>query len=702
MLCSMASAQNTFTLSLSSGGPAPLDSVSQYNHYCAAYIVHNGDTVDFVPMYWYTGNQFIGFFHLYEAGSYQIQYVHYVGTNARIDTTGKTKVNHTPGNLMIGAAAVYPKFEVIDGYYVDTYKGDTTLIWPGGMDSPENFLGYYGFVNTFNSGGKSNDLDGTTPYSDPNGFYSYHLDGLHHYDPHLGDYESTPLAWGPEAHRIFGAVNYLSQHANALSWVSVNGNKGDGQDTWPTGAEPNGNGPVYPDRAKLEQWGNLVKYINQKDMVVYWKLLETENCDWSLDWFKAYAWELVARFHQFERIVWILSEESDLTAQEEMDRLDYLRSICPQCELSIHTYPNFQDEVFPPLLYQLDGLELQVGNNGIQGKLDDWLGGYHAVSWSEQGGANDGISNPNNLDNLQRNLGQGLIKGMAGMLGYRGYGYPHDDLDLESFRLVQFLPAMYTASKIAEGTQDFRKMEYDLISAGDNHVRCNADRTRFVSYCDDGDALYLDYNWTNVQTSKSTFINAFSGDTLGVVYTDASTALAAQPAPQYYAIPNLYSIPVYVVTEPEPLTLGLRGKPYTWRNTACVDLTGENSLEWWLLTREGWKLKYTQDYALATNCYDYFGCGTATYSVAKVKVTDLLTGEVTEELFEIKPEVSMLVMSEGVLVFPCGRSDWKLYDSIGRKLDEGFGDHFAIDRPDLPTGLYYLKLDTTCLTFRKE
>ncbi len=695
------SAQNTFTLSLSSGGPAPLDSVSQYNHYCAAYIVHNGDTVDFVPMYWYAGNQFIGFLHLYEAGSYQIQYVHYVGTNARIDTTGKTKVNHTPGNLMIGATAVYPKFEVIDGYYVDTYKGDTTLIWPGGMDSPENFLGYYGFINTFNSGGKSNDLDGTTPYSDPNGFYSYHLDGLHHYDPHLGDYESTPLAWGPEAHRIFGAVNYLSQHANALSWVSVNGNDGDGQDTWPTGAEPNGNGPVYPDRAKLEQWGNLVKYIDQKDMVIYWKLLETENCDWSLDWFKGYAWELISRFHQFERIVWILSEESDLTAQEEMDRLDYLRSICPQCELSIHTYPNFQDEVFPPLLYQLDGLELQVGNNQVQGKLNDWLGGYHAVSWSEQGGANDGISNPNNLDNLQRNLGQGLIKGMAGMLGYRGYGYPHDDLDLESFRLVQFLPAMYTASKIAEGTQDFRKMEYDLISAGDNHVRCNADRTRFVSYCDDGDALYLNYNWTNVQISKSTFINAFSGDTLGIVFTDASTALAAQPAPQYYAIPNLYSIPTYVVTEPVVNTVFDIVDFNTYKNRACISVNEISHIDWYIKRRFGsdpWFKVKSMEYEVGEICFDYIGCDYFQQNDAKVVVTDM-QGNSNEIYFltEVNPEP--LTMVEGVIQFPCGLTEWTVIDFMGRLINSGQSTEFVVDT-SLSRGIYFLTTSSTTYPFK--
>ncbi len=671
--------------------------------------------MDIVPAYWNGNNQFLGKFRPWKYTNqdslnqqWQFEYVQYLGPGSRHDTTGPG-VNLVSSGIYTGYTVpqgwTWPEFQIINGSYVtiDYSVYDTSAYYPAGMDSPENFLGYYGFTGTYDTGGQGNDLDGTSGFSDSTGSYIYAGNGLHHYDPHWQDYEPTQYNWGPQSHNILGAVNYLHKRgANALSFVSVNADDGDGGDTWPTGAVPDGNLPFDPHRAKLDQWDTLLQYIDSLDMVVYWKIHETENDQWSLDWFKEYTWELIARYGHYDNIVWIISEEISLNQSQIAARAQWLDDICPRCIVSLHTFPDQQDQKFPGLLPWLEALELQEGLTGIDGKLEDWVNQGKAVSWSEQNGASVGISNPTQVGAYTQAMGRNTVKGMAGFLGYRGYNWPQSDLDLETFRSVDLLQSIVTTRKVVESVDWWSMVYDDTISTDDNYVRVNHNRTTFVSFCEDGDNLVLNYNWLGTGTleHETIWIDAITGDTLGTF-----TTLAGSMNPTF-ALYNTYNHPVWAITREKKVNpiLSITSRT-TFRNRVCITLDEISKVEWFIqsplinpsdlsTSRGDYVLQHTMEGEVGEVCYDFVGCDVFDQSVYKIEATTL-DGEVQElyGFIQVKPE--LLTSNDGVLIFPCGRTNWRLYDSTGRFLGEGYGDQFSMRDWDQLVGVYYLLLQTT-------
>ena len=186
----------------------------------------------------------------------------------------------------------------------------------GGVGGPENFLGYYEFDQT----------------SDQGGLYANLTGGLHHYDPHSGDYNSDGSLWtsSNKGSRIYGALNYLaSQGVNSLYFLVMNIN-GDGRDVWPYTSY----GERYRfDCSKLDQWNMVFEHMMKKGICMDMYLSEIEN-DGLLDGGetgtqrKIFIRELVARFAHNHAITWNIGEENEQTTQPQNQSDDQSEYCC--------------------------------------------------------------------------------------------------------------------------------------------------------------------------------------------------------------------------------------------------------------------------------------------------------------------------------------------------------------------------------------
>ncbi len=196
----------------------------------------------------------------------------------------------------------------------------------GGVDSPENFLGYAGFDNTYDQEGGANT--------------GVLFNGVHHYEPHIADWqEGDPLftnSANPDgAKGIIGAVNYLaSEGINSIYFLPMNLG-GDGRETYPF---LRASGSVYDnthyDISKLYQWQIVLNHMQNNGIAAHFVLGETEigNSNWLDEGElgierKLYYREMVARFSHLLAIKWNLSEESRYGAQRHKAFAEYLGNI---------------------------------------------------------------------------------------------------------------------------------------------------------------------------------------------------------------------------------------------------------------------------------------------------------------------------------------------------------------------------------------
>ena len=200
-------------------------------------------------------------------------------------------------------------------HYLTFADGDAFV--KGGVDSPENWLGYYGFDNT----SSANNRGPNTP------------DRLHRFPTHEADWNPGDPDWDspdtPEPNdgrRIIGALNYLeSVGANNIYFLPMN-TGGDAQDTWPY-ADPAIDGSGNPannntrfDISKLEQWDIVFDHAQRKGIMLHFVLNEAEgpnkqeldNATLGTERRLFYR-EMIARFGYHNAIVWNISEEYNLS-----------------------------------------------------------------------------------------------------------------------------------------------------------------------------------------------------------------------------------------------------------------------------------------------------------------------------------------------------------------------------------------------------
>ncbi|MFW5739348.1 MAG: DUF5060 domain-containing protein, partial [Myxococcota bacterium] len=139
------------------------------------------------------------------------------------------------------------------------YEGERYLVFrgtgqrfiKGGADSPENFLGYFEFDGTEDHGGSGNDLQ----------------DGLHRYEPHVGDWQPGDPSWAAgKGKGIIGALNYLAEKdMNSVYFITMNV-EGDGREMYPwTGYDER----FRFDVSKLDQWELVFEHMTENGLMLH-------------------------------------------------------------------------------------------------------------------------------------------------------------------------------------------------------------------------------------------------------------------------------------------------------------------------------------------------------------------------------------------------------------------------------------------------
>jgi Domain of unknown function (DUF5060)/Putative collagen-binding domain of a collagenase/Secretion system C-terminal sorting domain/Dockerin type I domain len=301
----------------------------------------------------------------------------------------------------------------------------------GGTDSPENFLAYEEFDQTFNYAG---------------------TDFIKSYSDHVVDWQAGDPTWkGGKGKGIIGAVNYLGNKGmNSIYFITMN-IQGDGEDVWPW-VSPTSR--TRFDVSKLAQWDIVFSQMDKKGIMLHVVTQETEN-ELLLNGGalgrerKLYYRELIARFGYHHAITWNLGEENnETTTTQRKEFAAFIRSFDPYDHpIVIHTFPGEYDAVYGPLLgsTSFEGASLQTGKPENTHDLTlEWVNKANAegrpwyVTMDENGPWEDGATpdgTGNNHDLIRTEVLWGnYMAGGGGVEWYFGFEHPNNDLDAESWK----------------------------------------------------------------------------------------------------------------------------------------------------------------------------------------------------------------------------------------------------------------------------
>lgn len=320
----------------------------------------------------------------------------------------------------------------------------------GGADSPENFLGYYGFDNTYDNGGLA------TPGL---------VNGLHRFQPHAGDWNPGDPDWtdedGDDGRNIIGALNYVaSQGVNSVYFLTYNIDGGDGRDSWPwistAPNEPTASEMLRFDCSKLAQWEILFTHMDTLGIQLHVVTQETENDNvmGGLNTVRRlYYRELVARFAHHHALIWNIGEENTNSNNERMDFAALIRDLdAYEHPICVHTQFNginattglgspytalYGDPSYEATSLQGTGSNYNGWAISIRNQSAN-AGRPWVIYGDEQGPRVD-----DNLDNLdvlrEESLWGNLMGGGAGVEWYFGYQGTFGDVQSEDWRQVEAL-----------------------------------------------------------------------------------------------------------------------------------------------------------------------------------------------------------------------------------------------------------------------
>ena len=344
----------------------------------------------------------------------------------------------------------------------------------GGLDSPENFLGYEGFDNTVKQSG------GVRPGSLPN--------LLHAYRPHIIDWQPgdplfTSEDTGVDSKGIIGAVNYLaSQGVNSLYMLMMNLG-GDGRDTYPfTGASGSAFDNTHYDISKLYQWNTVLDHMQRRGVAAHLVLgeQEVENTHWLDDGQlgperKLFYRELVARFGYLNALKWNLSEESRYTDEQHQSFAAYLRSIDPVAHpITVHHWIDQPAEQYQALLGKPDfeATSIQFHPERANEFTETWrrLSREAGVPWiidmDEQGPGDRGLTTEN-MTEMRKSVLYPVYFSGGNIEWY--LGRYSGDIGTENFRAFEpMLRSMRIGRELLESQVPFHRMEPndDALSGG--------------------------------------------------------------------------------------------------------------------------------------------------------------------------------------------------------------------------------------------
>lgn len=328
---------------------------------------------------------------------------------------------------------------------------ETDQLWiKNGADSPENFLAYEEFDQTYRFSLKSEVREGE---ADPK-------KGIHAYARHMADWKDGDPSWqGGKGKGIIGAVNYLHKAGvNSIYMLTMN-ILGDGKDVWPYN---NHNERYRFDCSKLDQWELVFDHMESLGIMAHFVLQETEN-EVLLDngytdvQRRVYLRELVARFGHHLAVTWNLGEENGphnwtpvgQTHQQKVDMAAYLRNLLPgPAHIVLHTHSDdeYQQLYLEPMLGTgiIDGPSMQIANPArVHERMKRWInasedaGKRWVVCLDEIGphwmGVMPDADDPDHDTVRKHCLWGSLMAGGAGVEWYFGYHFSHNDLTCEDF-----------------------------------------------------------------------------------------------------------------------------------------------------------------------------------------------------------------------------------------------------------------------------
>jgi hypothetical protein len=320
------------------------------------------------------------------------------------------------------------------------HAGNNEYFLKGGADSPENFLAYFEFDNTADTGARFNEGENKEG------------EFVHHYAPHEQDWQAGDPVWQQAKGKgIIGALNYLAgKGMNSVYFLTYNIDGGDGKDTWLWTT------PDVRDRfdcSKLEQWEIVFSHMDRLGIMLHVITQETEN-DSKLGGSAGlnpermlYYRELVARFGHHLAVVWNQGEENNTSDSDRKEIARYIRELDPYDHpITVHTHNNRTPEFYDGLLG-----DANFEASSIQGRMENYnndaivmrqrtadAGRKWVIFGDEQSSAQVGVmpdaDDPgHDIPRIQALWGN-LIGGGSGVEWYFGYNYAHMDLNCEDWR----------------------------------------------------------------------------------------------------------------------------------------------------------------------------------------------------------------------------------------------------------------------------
>jgi hypothetical protein len=320
------------------------------------------------------------------------------------------------------------------------HAGNNEHFLKGGADSPENFLAYYEFDDTSDTGARFNEGENKEG------------EFVHHYAAHEQDWRSGDPVWQQtKGKNIIGALTYLAgKGMNSVYFLTYNIDGGDGKDVWMWSS------PEARDRydcSKLDQWEIVFSHMDSLGLMLHVITQETEN-DSKLGGGAGlnpermlYLRELVARFGHHPAIVWNQGEENNTSDADRKQIAQYIRDLDPYDHpITVHTKNNRAPEFYDGLLgdpnfevSSIQGVMENYNSNAIaMRERTAGAGRKWAIFGDEQSTADVGVmpdaDDPNHdIPRIQALWGN-LIGGGSGVEWYFGYRYAHMDLNCEDWR----------------------------------------------------------------------------------------------------------------------------------------------------------------------------------------------------------------------------------------------------------------------------
>jgi len=341
------------------------------------------------------------------------------------------------------------------------FAGTGEYFLKAGADAPEDLLAYADFDGT-----RANKLRqaraGEAMPSD-----------LKTWRPHVRDWQPNDPTWKDgKGKGLIGALNYLAgKGCNAFSFLTYNAG-GDGDDVWPFVERDD---KLHDDCSKLDQWGIVFDHATALGLYLHFKMQETENDDLrgpgaaqSLDGGdlgperKLYCRELIARFAHELALNWNLGEENTQSPAQQRAMARYIHETDPyHHHIVVHTYPDWQDKVYPELMGDkscLTGASLQNSWRQAHRRTLKWVtesaraGKPWVVANDEQNPPDLGVppdpgyagfdgravengGKSYTLDDIRKLcLWGALMAGGDGVEYYFGYKLPQNDLGCEDWR----------------------------------------------------------------------------------------------------------------------------------------------------------------------------------------------------------------------------------------------------------------------------